>query len=96
MYWKGLDPSELLEYDSRLVAFMQELPFQEGKSLSPISEEGEGGIELLEYNHTADNSPDHQVYMASLRNADDNEPGPEYEAELLADVSPDERTADTP
>jgi hypothetical protein len=38
-YWKGLEPSELLEYDSRLVAFTQELPFQEGKPLSLISEE---------------------------------------------------------
>jgi hypothetical protein len=31
VYWKGLEPSELLEYDSRLVAFTQELLFQEGK-----------------------------------------------------------------
>jgi hypothetical protein len=30
VYWKGFDPSELLDYESRLVAFMQELPFQEG------------------------------------------------------------------
>jgi hypothetical protein len=36
MYWKGLEPSELLEYDSRLVAFTQELPFQEGKPLSRL------------------------------------------------------------
>jgi hypothetical protein len=27
VYWKGLKPSELLEYISRLVSFMQELPF---------------------------------------------------------------------
>jgi hypothetical protein len=83
-------------YDSRLVAFMQELPFQEGKPLSPISEGGEGSIELLEHSHTADNSPDCQVYMASLRNADDDESGPEYDAKLLADVSVDERTTDAP
>jgi hypothetical protein len=96
MYWKGLEPFELLEYDSCLVAFMQELPFQEGKPLSPISEGGEGRTELLEYSHTADNSPDHQVYMASLCNADDDEPGPEYDDELLADMSADERMADAP
>jgi hypothetical protein len=35
VYWKGLEPSKLLDYDSHLVAFMQELPFQEGKPLSP-------------------------------------------------------------
>jgi hypothetical protein len=34
--------------------------------------------------------------MASLRNADDNKLGPEYDAELLADVSADERKADAP
>jgi hypothetical protein len=27
MYWKGFEPSELLDYESHLVAFMQELPF---------------------------------------------------------------------
>jgi hypothetical protein len=76
------------------VAFKRELPFQEGKSLSRISEEGEGSTQLVEYSHTAEISPDHQVYMASLRNEDDDEPGPEYDAELLADISTDERTAD--
>jgi hypothetical protein len=96
VYWKGLEPSELLDYDSRLVAFTQELPFQEGKPLSPISEEGEGSTGLLEYRHTADNSLDRQVYMASLRNGDDDDPGPEYDDELLADVSTDERKADAP
>jgi hypothetical protein len=76
VYWTGLEPSELLEYDSCLVAFTQELPFQEGKPLSPISEEGEGNTELVEYSHRAETSPDRQVYMASLRNANDDEPGP--------------------
>jgi hypothetical protein len=96
VYWKGLEPFELLEYNSRLVAFMQELPFQEGKPVSPIYEGGEGSTELLEYSHTADNSSDHQVYMASLRNTDDDEPGPECDGELLEDVSADERMAEAP
>jgi hypothetical protein len=34
--------------------------------------------------------------MAFLRNTDNDEPGPEYDAELLTDVSADERTADAP
>jgi hypothetical protein len=96
MYWKGLEPSELLEFNSRLVAFMQELPFQQGWPLSHISEEEEGSAELVEYSHTAESSPDHQVYKASLCSADDDEPGPEYDAELLVDVSSNERTVDTP
>jgi hypothetical protein len=83
MYWNGLEPSELLDYDSRLVAFTQERPFQEGKPLSPIVEEGDGSIELLEYSHTANN-------------VDDDELGPEYDDEQLTDVSADEPMADTP
>jgi hypothetical protein len=51
VYWKGTKPSELLDYDSRFVAFMQELPFQEGKPLSSISKEGDDSTELLEYSH---------------------------------------------
>jgi signal transduction histidine kinase len=96
VYWKGLEPSELLDYKSRLMAFMPELPFQEGKPLSPIAEEGDGSTELLEYSHTANNSPDRQVYIASLRDADDDELGPEYDDEQLADVSADEPTAEAP
>jgi hypothetical protein len=40
MYWKGLEPSELLEYDSRLVDFTRELPFHEG-NLSLASQKRE-------------------------------------------------------
>jgi hypothetical protein len=72
------------------------LPFQEGKPLSHIYEEGEGSIELVEYSHTTKSSPNRQVYMASLRNVDDDELGPEYDTKLLTDVSADEPTADAP
>jgi hypothetical protein len=44
----------------------------------------------------ANNSPDRQVYMASLRNMDDDELGPEYNDEQLADISADEPKADAP
>jgi hypothetical protein len=80
-----MKPSELLEYESHLMAFMQELTFQEGKPLSCITKEEEGSTELVEYSHTAETSPDRQVYVASLRNTEDDEPVPEYDAELLAD-----------
>jgi hypothetical protein len=92
----GLEPSELLEYDSRLVAFTQELPFQEGKPLSRILEDGEGSTELIKYSHTAQSSLDRQVYMASLHNADDDEPGPEFDTKIFTDVSTDKRTVDAP
>jgi hypothetical protein len=44
----------------------------------------------------ADNSPDRQVYMVSLCNLDDDEPGPEYDNELLTDVSTDKPITDAP
>jgi hypothetical protein len=72
---------------------MQELPFREGRPLSPIAEEGESSTELLEYSLMANHSPDHQVCMASLCNKEDNELDPQYDNEQLADVSPDEATA---
>jgi hypothetical protein len=34
--------------------------------------------------------------MASLRNTDDDKPGPEYDTELLADVSAGDHTVDAP
>jgi hypothetical protein len=93
VYWKGMEPSELLEYDSRLLAFTQELPFQEGNPLSPIIKEEEGKTVLVDYNSSGEFSPQHYVYMASLREHDDDDKlGREYNDELLVDVSADERT----
>jgi hypothetical protein len=43
-----------------------------------------------------DNSLDHLVYLASLRNTYDDEPGPEYDDELLVHVSADKPTVDVP
>jgi hypothetical protein len=106
VYSKGFEPFELLDYESRLVAFTQELPFQESRPLSPIAKEGESrplspiakegesSTELLEYSLTVNHSPDCQVCMASLCNAEDDELDPQYDNEQLADVSTDEPTVD--
>jgi hypothetical protein len=58
VYWKYFEPSELLGYESHLVAFMQELSFQEGRPLSPIMEEGESSTELIEYSLRANHPLD--------------------------------------
>jgi hypothetical protein len=96
VYCKGFEPSELLDYESHLMAFVHELPFQEGRPLSPIAEEGESSTKLLEYSLRANHSPDRQVCMASLRNMEEDELGPQYDNEQLADVSADEPTTDAP
>jgi hypothetical protein len=87
VYWKGFEPSELLDYESHLMAFTQELPLQEGRPLSPIAEEGESSTELLDHSLRANHSSDHQVCMASLRNTEEDELDPQYDNEQLVDVS---------
>jgi hypothetical protein len=73
------------------------LPFQEGKSISSITEEGEDKTKLVEYSSSGEFSLDRHVFMASLRDHDDDdEPGTEYDEELLVDISADEATADAP
>jgi hypothetical protein len=68
-----MEPSKLLEYDSHLVAFTQELPFQEG---TPTIEEGEGRTILVDYNSSGEFLPQCHVYMASLlEHGEDDEPG---------------------
>jgi hypothetical protein len=96
VYWKGFEPSELLNYDSLLVAFIQELPFQEGRPLSPIEEEGESSTELLGHSRTASHLLDRQVCMASLRNTEEDDLDPQYDNEQLANVSADEPRANAP
>ena len=41
VFWRGFEPIELLD-NSRLVAYIPDLHYQQGKLLSPISEEGSG------------------------------------------------------
>jgi hypothetical protein len=57
---------------------MQELPFQKGRPLSSIAEEGESSTEQLEYSLRANHSLDRQVCMASLRNVEEDELDPQY------------------
>ncbi|RLN12210.1 hypothetical protein C2845_PM09G10430 [Panicum miliaceum] len=99
MYWKGMEPSELLDNDARLVATIQELPFQQGRPLSPIQEERSGSTAstvLVTTDYSGDYSPKCEVYMASIRDVNNDEPGIEFDNELENDISGDENTADTP
>lgn len=75
-----MEPSELLEYDTRLVAFTQEVPCQEGRPLSPVSKERGKKTKLVEYSSSGENSPARHVFMASFHEHGDNdEPGREYD-----------------
>ncbi|RLN03049.1 hypothetical protein C2845_PM13G05970 [Panicum miliaceum] len=68
VYWKGMEPSELLDGDARLGAIVHELPFQKGRPLSPIREEVSGSSTStfpISHDYSTDYSP--EVLMASLR-----------------------------
>jgi hypothetical protein len=45
MHWKGMKLSDLLEDEDRLVAYLEPLPFQEGRPLATVAEES---TELVE------------------------------------------------
>jgi len=51
MYWKGSEPAELLD-NMCLIACLRDLPYQAGRPLSPIEEEGVGDIALVDYSTT--------------------------------------------
>jgi hypothetical protein len=38
VHWKGMDLSDLLGHEDRLVAHLEPLPFQEGRALATITE----------------------------------------------------------
>ena len=64
MYWKGSEPAELLD-NARLIACLRDLPYQAGRPLFPIKEEGVGDIALVDYS-TTHLTPDRQVYVSIL------------------------------
>ena len=63
LYWQGSGPAKLLD-NARLVACLQDLPYQKRRPLSPIEEEGVGDTIFVDYSTTHDSSPDHQVYVS--------------------------------
>jgi hypothetical protein len=92
-----MEPSELLNDSTRLGAYIQELPYQEGRPLASITE-GEGRTMFVDYSSSSSEySPERQVCMASIHDhVEDDEPRREYDNELLVDISGNENTANTP
>ena len=85
VYWKGMEPPELHGYDTRLVACMENLPYQDGSALTTILEEETGSTELVT-NCTCESYSDRHVYVANQGNG-------HRDNELPEDVSADEPTA---
>jgi hypothetical protein len=85
IHWKGMKPFDLLEAKDRLVAYLEPLPFQEGRPLATVVEEL---TELVD--ESSEELISRQVLMAEEGNDDGDLPIDELDA-----VSEDEATANT-
>jgi hypothetical protein len=83
VHWKGMELSDLLEAEGRLVAHLEPLPFQEGRPLATVAE---GSTELVDA--SSDELTSRQVLMAEEGEGDGGFPIVVFDA-----VSEDEATA---
>jgi hypothetical protein len=83
VHWRGMELSDLLEAEGRLVAHLKLLPFQEGRPLATVAE---GSTELVDA--SSDELTSRQVLMAEEGEDDGSFPIVDFEA-----VSEDEITA---
>jgi hypothetical protein len=82
VHWRGMNLSDLLEAEARLVAHLEPLPFQEGRPLATVAEES---TELVDT--SSDELASRQVLMAKEGEDDGDLPIVEFEV-----VSDDEVT----
>jgi hypothetical protein len=90
VYWPDRKPTDLTNGNSRYVAYLDSLPFQEGTPLARAEEYTP--IEVASSDSSLGN-PDHQVFMAA-----GDTPGPLGTADdrYLEDISADKLSADAP
>jgi hypothetical protein len=90
VYWPDRKPADLTNGNSRYVAYLNSLPFQEGTPLARAEEYTP--TEVVSSDSSLGN-PDRQVFMAA-----GDKPGPSGTASdrYLEDISADELTADAP
>ncbi|RLN42287.1 hypothetical protein C2845_PM01G44920 [Panicum miliaceum] len=98
VYWKGMEASELLDDDARLVATIQELPFQKGRPLLPIQEETSRTTTstLIITDYSGDYSSERKIYMASVHDLGDNVPDIKFDNEPEDEISANQDTASAP
>jgi hypothetical protein len=90
VYWPDRKPADLAKGDSRYVAYIDSLPFQEGTPLAQADSNTPTEVAPFE---SSLGTPDRQVFMAA-----GDTPGPSGTAEdkYLEDISADELSADAP
>jgi hypothetical protein len=90
VYWPDRKPADLISGDSRYVAYIDSLPFQEGTPLARADSNTPTGVASTE---SSLGTPDRQVFMAA-----GDTPGPSGTAtdKYLEDISTDELSAVVP
>jgi hypothetical protein len=90
LYWPDRKPADLISGDSRYVAYLDSLPFQEGTPLARA--DSYTPTEVVSSDSSLGN-PDRQVFMAA-----GDTPGPSGTAQdkYLEDISTDELSAEAP
>jgi hypothetical protein len=91
VYWPDCKPADLISGDSRYVAYIDSLPFQEG---TPLAQADSNTPTQVAPSKPSLGTPDRQVFMAA-----GDAPGPSGTAtqdRYLEDISSDELSADAP
>jgi hypothetical protein len=84
VHWKGMDLSDPLGHEDRLVAHLEPLPFQEGRALATITE---GSTELVE-------APSEELATRQVLMAEEGDDDALIPIGALDGISVDENTAD--
>jgi hypothetical protein len=90
VYWPDRKPADLISGDSRYIAYLDSLPFQEG---TPLAQAEEYTPTEVASSDSSLGNPDRQVFMAT-----GDTPGPSGTAEdrYLEDISADELSVEAP
>jgi hypothetical protein len=90
VYWLDHKPTDLTDGNSRYVAYLDSLPFQEGTPLAPTEEHTPTEVASTD---SSLGTPDHQVFMAAGET-----PGPSgtWPDRYFEDISADELSASAP
>jgi hypothetical protein len=90
VYWADHKPADLISGDSRYVAYIDSLPFQEGTTLARADSNTPTEVAVSE---SSLGTPDRQVFMAA---GDTLGPSGTAQDKYLEDISSDEISADAP
>jgi hypothetical protein len=90
VYWPDHNPADLTDGNSRCVAYLDSLPFQEGTPLAPAEEHTPTEVATSE---SSLGTPDRQVFMAAGEMSGPSGTRPDR---YLEDISADKLSANAP